>query len=35
MKNRVNMLFKDKKRVWAYWRVSTSKQNEGRQIKNI
>jgi DNA invertase Pin-like site-specific DNA recombinase len=33
MKNRVNMLFEDKKRVWAYWRVSTSKQSEGRQIK--
>ena len=33
MKNRVNMLFQDKKRVWAYWRVSTSKQSEGRQIK--
>ena len=33
MKNRVNKLFKKKKRVWAYWRVWTSKQSEGRQIK--
>lgn len=33
MKNRVNLLFEEKKRVWAYWRVSTSKQSEGRQIK--
>ena len=27
------MLFEDKKRVWAYWRVSTSKQSEDIQIK--